>query len=927
MDTKQTHKRIGVWATVGTIVVVAVVVGFLARMNTANFKKTVVSNTLEHLQTIARTESQHIERRVLDTHDELRVLAENPKVKEALVNGWTDKGGPVVDSYNPEKLVYEHLMTNINSLYRLDNKGIIQSRFPWKKGKAGVDFSDKPGVRQVLKNHRPYISKLFKNDSGSKSFSICYPVFEEKQFVGILRAMIVLQTIDECLRDSDIGTKGYAWIIDDNGIVVSHPKLGYVGKNIITAMKEANPRCDWTELQSIVKRMVKGEKGVGFFCSTSPGDEKLEDTKKLVAFVPARMANKQWSLGIVMDYDEISSPVKVHSRNVTIGVALLMFILVGAGGWFYKIQKEKAKLITEARSAEKLRTLNERLEKETFALRKTESQLQKKIDEVEQARTKAVSVEEEVRQQQQNLKAIFDAAPVAMLMLDENATIKQVNGAAAKLVGKEPSQIINTLPGKGLNCIHYTDDAQGCGHSPACLECPIRNTVKTTLKTGESVHGVETQQTFLVKEEEVSLWLEISVEPMGLDNKRHAIMVISNITARKMAEKEKETIEAQFRQAQKMEAIGTLAGGIAHDFNNILAAMIGYADLALEDIPQANPARSSLEQVLIAGSRAKELVKQILTFSRKTEQEQKPIEIAPIVQEALKMLRSSVPVTIEIREKIEATYSVIQANPTQIHQIIMNLCSNAAQSMGEERGLLEVSLTDIDIEAPVFTHFGNLQAGKYLKLTIRDTGTGIDSKIMSRIFEPFFTTKGVDKGTGMGLSVVHGIIESYGGVITVESELGKGTTFDVFFPRIESDQVQRKHSSEIVCGQGELILLIDDEKPIVDMMTQILSRLGYSAVGKTSGIEALEIFRDDPTKFDLVITDYAMPDMTGKELTKELINIRPDIPVILCTGFSEDIDSEETRRMGIREFVMKPVAKEKIAKVIQKVLGKRQVTV
>jgi CheY-like chemotaxis protein/two-component sensor histidine kinase len=376
-----------------------------------------------------------------------------------------------------------------------------------------------------------------------------------------------------------------------------------------------------------------------------------------------------------------------------------------------------------------------------------------------------------------------------------------------------------------------------------------------------------------------------------------------------------------------MEAIGTLAGGIAHDFNNILAAMVGYADLALDDAPEGTVARSNLEQVLIAGSRAKELVRQILTFSRKTGQEQKPMEIAPIVKEALKMLRSSIPTTIEIRQNIQADSSVIMANPTEIHQILVNLCTNAAHAMGENGGLLEVSLTDVVIEPAIVTDFGTLQEGSYLKLSVKDTGCGMDREVMGRIFEPFFTTKTVEKGTGMGLSVVHGIIESYGGLITVDSKPGKGTTFNIFFPRIENSIVQPSEPSEIVHGQGELILLVDDEKPVVDMMTQMLERLGYTVVAETSSTDALKTFQAEPDKFDLVITDYAMPNMTGKQLAKELVSIRPDIPIILCTGFSEDIDSEEARSVGIKEFVTKPIARENIALIIRNVLDKKEITV
>ena len=282
---------------------------------------------------------------------------------------------------------------------------------------------------------------------------------------------------------------------------------------------------------------------------------------------------------------------------------------------------------------------------------------------------------------------------------------------------------------------------------------------------------------------------------------------------------------------------------------------------------------------------------------------------------------------MELRQSIEASSSTIMANPTQIHQILVNLCTNASHAMDEKGGVLEVSLTDVELKSDTTVDNVYLKKGSYLRLRVSDTGCGISSEIMERIFEPFFTTKKADKGTGMGLSVVHGIIESHSGKITVNSTLGKGTTFNVFFPRIESDQIQEIEPLEVVSGQGELILLVDDEKVMVDMTKQMLERLGYTVVGKTSSIDALKAFRAESGKFNLVITDLTMPNMTGVQLAKEIISIRPDIPVILCTGFSEDIGPEEAKSMGIKEFVTKPVTKGKMAVIIRNVLDKKEVTV
>jgi len=399
-----------------------------------------------------------------------------------------------------------------------------------------------------------------------------------------------------------------------------------------------------------------------------------------------------------------------------------------------------------------------------------------------------------------------------------------------------------------------------------------------------------------------------------------------DITRRKKAEKEKIDLEVQLSQKQKMDAIGTLAGGIAHDFNNILAAMQGYVELSLEDLPEDAAVRDNLEQVLSCGNRAAKLVRQILTFSRKDQQEKGVVQINSIVKEVLKMLRSSLPATIKIRRKIEADSSLVLADPTQLHQVLVNLCTNASHAMREAGGLLEVSLTDVNFESDTKVGDESLPRGPYVKLSVSDTGCGMEKEVMERIFEPFFTTKKVGEGTGLGLSVVHGIVKSHNGAIAVDSTPGKGSTFDIFFPKVEGNEVQVPESSEPATPKQEVILLVDDEKVMVDVTKQILERLGYAVVATTSSIVALEAFQEEPDEFDLVITDQTMPNMTGTQLAKELIAIRPDIPVILCSGYPENVNLEEVQSIGIKKFITKPISKQDIAALIREVLDRERVT-
>jgi PAS domain S-box-containing protein len=402
-----------------------------------------------------------------------------------------------------------------------------------------------------------------------------------------------------------------------------------------------------------------------------------------------------------------------------------------------------------------------------------------------------------------------------------------------------------------------------------------------------------------------------------------------DITNRKKAEKDKMDLELLLSQKQKMEAIGTLAGGIAHDFNNILAAIQGYAELSLDDLPQESPSRESVGFILSCTERATKLVKQILTFSRKEEQirEKEPIQISSIIKEVLEMLRSSLPTTIKICRKIQAASSIVLADSTQIHQVLVNLCTNASHAMREHGGTLEVSLTDVDLKQQTMIGDELLQQGSYVKLSVSDTGCGMNKEVLKRIFEPFFTTKGVNEGTGLGLSVVHGIVESHNGAIDVRSTPGEGTTFDVYFPRIETCQAQDAQPPEPAIKTKDTILLVDDEEMMVDVIGRILERLGYAVVAKTGSIDALETFQEKPDEFDLVITDQIMPNMTGTQLAEKLIAIKPEIPVILCSGFPENISEEELSRIGIKEFIAKPVSRHDIAAIVEKFLQKKEVAV
>ena len=369
-----------------------------------------------------------------------------------------------------------------------------------------------------------------------------------------------------------------------------------------------------------------------------------------------------------------------------------------------------------------------------------------------------------------------------------------------------------------------------------------------------------------------------------------------------------------------MESIGTLTGGVAHDFNNIMAIIIGNTELALDYVPKWNPAYPNLEEIKRASLRATNIIKQLLSFSRKTGPKLHPVEIAVVIKDALKFLRSTIPTTIDIQHDIQATGETILADPTQINQIMMNLCINASHAMEQTGGNLVVHVKNVILDEHSAKGYPGLKTGKHVKVTVSDTGPGIDTAIIDRIFDPYFTTKEVGKGSGMGLAVVHGIVKNHNGAIFIDSKPGIGASFSILFPVSAEKPVIEKDTTEEVLLGNETVLFVDDEESIAEMTLQILKRLGYKVETKLSPVEALALFQSKPHAFDLVITDMTMPQMTGAKLSEKLKEVRSDIPVILCTGHSALIDEEKAKEMGIDAFVTKPIMMREFAKTIRKVL-------
>jgi PAS domain S-box-containing protein len=516
--------------------------------------------------------------------------------------------------------------------------------------------------------------------------------------------------------------------------------------------------------------------------------------------------------------------------------------------------------------------------------------------------------EEALRQSEFKYRRLYDSMMDAFASTDMNGRIKEYNEAFLRMLGYGPEEITR---------LTYLDLTPAKWHS---FEADIIE--KQVMARGYSDIYEKEYQRKDGSIFSVELRTYIIRDPEGTPSGMWAI--VRDITGRKRAEDEKKILESQLTQAQKMESIGTLAGGIAHDFNNILSAIIGYAELAFNDTSNPDRVMEDLKGILKAGDRAKMLVSQILTFCRKTENRYSPLVISTVVKESLKMLRSAIPSTIEIRQDIMDS-GLVLSDITNIHQIMMNLCTNAAYAMEENGGILEVGLKKVNIEGPTAGSNPGIPPGPYAVLTVRDTGHGMPPEVLTRIFEPYFTTKEQGRGTGLGLSVVHGIIQNHKGTITCMSELGRGTTFTVYLPSIEAGEEMTEPLDEMILATGsEHVLYIDDEPDLANLADEILSRLGYEVTTKTSCTEAVEVFRKDPDYFDLVITDMTMPGMTGDKLAQTLMGIRNDIPVILCTGYSEHISEEKAKELGIRAYIQKPLDMRALAEIVRRVLDDKE---
>ena len=519
--------------------------------------------------------------------------------------------------------------------------------------------------------------------------------------------------------------------------------------------------------------------------------------------------------------------------------------------------------------------------------------------------TERRKAEEALRESEQRLRNYFELGLIGMTMLSIDRRFIHFNNRLSEILGYSRDELAQM---NWNELTHPEDLPKDIGRFARIqrMETDIFHAEKRFLKKDGTIVHAEVISRCVRKQNGT------------ID---HYVAMIQDITTRKLTEEKAKTLRAQLLQSQKLEAIGTLAGGIAHDFNNILAAVIGYTDMAKEMVETGTPLARDLDQVLKAGHRAKDLVRQILVFSRQSETE--PISLMPanIVKEVVKLLRPTLPTTIAIEQKISPKAGPIHIDPTQLHQILMNLCTNAYHAMEESGGVLTITLNNVTFTARDLPNTLQARPGDYVELVVSDTGSGIPASIRDRIFDPFFTTKELGKGTGMGLSIVHGIVISYHGFIHLDSSPAKGTVFRIYLPvTLPTEGSEEKENKPVPKG-NEHILFIDDEEVLAEMVQNMLERLGYRVTVRTSSMEALTTFRNHPDLFDLIITDQTMPGLTGLDLARRILALRPNMPIILCTGYSTLISEEEAKAHGVREFALKPLTKKDLAVLIRKVLN------
>ncbi|MEN6441132.1 MAG: PAS domain S-box protein [Syntrophobacter sp.] len=887
--------------------------------------------------------------------------------KNAHIIDMDKDGEELLDSF------FNHNSTAIRSITRVGLHGDILYTYPFKK-MIGTSLSSQDHIRSVYQLHRTVLSPTFMSVQGLEAAAFHIPVFKSGEYFGSLGILLDYDSIAETyFHDVRVGKEGFVWVISQQGVELASPDRNHIGK------LGANSHKDSPLVLSLIKLMLTGQEGTFEFTGGYNNNDPSHDGIMYAAYHPVRLFDTFWSICVMAPDSQVLSHIQGFKNRC---IAILL-ILAGIGLCFsfylFRFHVLRAEQAARDQTEEVLRKSESRLkiilesipagmivvDRETRSILDVNraaadiirapaedivgkvclryicptpeehcpvSELSPMADHAEcqlfthdgepicvlktvvpiELSGRAVLLEcflditerkkSEValRESEERYRRLFEMESDAILLVDvDTGQIMDANPAAAELYGYS---IVELMELSALD-VSAEPEKTSLALREARIQVPLR------------YHRRKGGTTFPV---------EIRGRRSDWGGKIVQLFAIRDISERLQAEEERYKLESQLRHSQKMEAIGTLAGGIAHDFNNILAAIVGYTELCIQDAPRGNGMATNLRHVLKASFRARELVKQILSFSRKVgEQERSPVDLVPLLKEAIKLIRASLPTTIQIRQDIASTPMMALADSTQIHQVLINLCTNAAHAMEDSGGVLEVGIHSFLVDETTAAHYHDLKPGSYIRLSVSDTGCGMDKATMERIFDPYFTTKGVGKGSGLGLAGVHGIVKSHEGAVRVYSEPGKGSVFHVFIPASEGEAQAGSGTSEEIRRGTERILLVDDEEDIQDLTQKLLERLGYQVLAFTNPVEALEHFRKNPEQFDLIITDYTMPHITGEKLAGQCLSACPTIPVLLCTGFSERMDESKAKELGVQEFLLKPLSLRELGDAVRRAIDSR----
>ncbi len=740
----------------------------------------------------------------------------------------------------------------------------------------GKDFSFRPFVQQALAGQENNYFAFGVTDK-LRGYYTTIPVFNEGGSVA--GAIMVKYLLDE--SSLNIDKYAHMYLVSPDGIVL-------LASNPDWLLKSIYPLSDSRRNQLIASRQFGTHELEQLNLRWLPEENKAKFNNDTYLFQEFLVNAKGWKL-IMFEPDKL-----FHQYQSAILTLVAGFFMLVTGGLFFHFKQQQNAEILKQYNLELESNVSERTKKMDESIRKL------KLEVAERKQLEA-----DLTGEKEFIDVALDSQLDTFFVFDP-ATDRPLrwNKAFTRISSYSDKEIYCM---KALENYFSPSDAKTARKYLKKILQGSTETVELDLitKTGDIVPT----------EYSASVIREKTGKP------KYFITVGRDISERKIAQEEKTRLESDLQQAQKMESIGTLAGGIAHDFNNILTAILGYSEIALMEIPRDSGAASDIGQVIRACNRAKDLVNQILTFSRQSNQELQPLKIQLVIKEALKLLRSSIPTTIAIHKNINPQCTPVLADLTQIHQVIMNLCTNAYHAMRETGGALTVSLQPLAVAPGQSTFSNRLSPGSYVQVEITDTGHGIEKDDLDRIFEPYFSTKAKGEGTGLGLAVVHGIVKSYNGVITVDSEPGEGTTFRIILPAVAAarENIQKNMPQSLPTG-NERILLVDDDVDITRLHQKTLQTLGYTVTALNASSEALAAFQRQPDNFDCIITDMTMPEMTGAELAEHLQAIRPGIPIILCTGFSELVNKKRAKEIGVTAFIMKPVALNDFAGVVRKAL-------